>query len=63
MTAWKDEESRDRFAASPIHRKAVRNSLVTAQKMRFITVSVPETSLPMKWSEAQRHLENAPGYE
>ena len=63
MSAWKDEESRDLFAASPIHRKAVRNSRVTAQDMRFITVSVPETSLPMKWSEALRHLENAPVHE
>ncbi len=63
MTAWKDEESRDRFVASPIHRKAVRNSRFTSQNMRFITVSLPEASLPMKWSEARRHLENAPGYE
>jgi hypothetical protein len=63
MTAWKNEESRDRFAASPTHLKAVRNSRVTARNMRFVTVSVPEASLPMKWSEALRHLENAPGYE
>jgi hypothetical protein len=63
MTAWKDEASRDRFAASPVHLKAVRNSRVTARNMRFITVLVPEASLPMKWSEALRHLEQAPGYE
>ncbi len=63
MTAWEDEESRDRFASSPIHREAVRNSRVTSQNMRFITVSVPEASLPMKWSEALVHLENAPDYE
>ena len=63
MTAWKDEASRDRFAASPIHRAAVKNSGVTAQNMRFITVELPVTELPMKWTEALRLLDTAPSYE
>ena len=63
MTAWKDEASRDRFAASPIHRAAVKNSHVTAQNMRFITVTLPVSELPMKWTEALRLLETAPSYE
>lgn len=63
MTAWKDEDARDRFAASPIHRAAVKNSRVTAQNMRFISVTVPVSELPMKWREALRLLERAPAYE
>ncbi len=63
MTAWKDEASRDRFAASPIHRAAVKNSRVTAQNMRFVTIEVPVSSLPMKWPEALRLLETASAYE
>jgi heme-degrading monooxygenase HmoA len=63
MTAWKDEAARDRFAKSPIHLAAVRNSRTTAQNMRFVSVTVPASSLPMRWDEALRLLENAPPYE
>jgi len=63
MTAWMDEASRDRFAASPIHQAAVKNSSVTAQNMRFITVEVPVNELPMKWPDALRLLDTAPAYE
>lgn len=63
MTAWKDEASRDQFSQSPIHLAAVRNSRKTAQNMRFITVTVPASSLPMSWDEALRLLEEAPAYE
>jgi hypothetical protein len=63
MTAWKDEASRDRFAQSPIHLAAVRNSPTTAQNMRFVSVTVPASSLPMRWDEALRLLEDAPPYE
>lgn len=63
MTAWKDEASRDRFAASPIHRAAVKNSRFTAQNMRFVSVEVPVSKLPMQWSEALRLLETAAAYE
>ena len=63
MTAWKDEASRDRFATSPIHRAAVKNSRVTSQNMRFITVEVPVNELPLKWTDALRLLETAPAYE
>ncbi|MGL4398969.1 MAG: hypothetical protein ACRCXD_03795 [Luteolibacter sp.] len=63
MTAWKDEASRDRFAASPIHRAAVKNSRVTAQNMRFVSIEVPVSKLPMKWPEALRLLETATAYE
>lgn len=63
MTAWKDEASRNHFSRSPIHLAAVRNSRVTAQKMRFITVTLPAGSLPMSWDEAIRLLETAPAYE
>lgn len=63
MTAWKDTASRDRFAASPIHQAAVKNSRVTAQNMRFITVTLPVSELPMKWTEALRLLDSAPAYE
>jgi hypothetical protein len=63
MTAWKDEASRDLFSKSTIHRTAVRNSAQTAQNMRFISVTVPASSLPMSWDEALRHLEKAPAYD
>jgi hypothetical protein len=63
MTVWKDVASRDRFAASPIHRAAVKNSRSTAQNMRFITVEVPVSELPMKWRDALRLLDTAPAYE
>lgn len=63
MTAWKDEDSRDRFAASPIHRAAVKNSRFTAQNMRFVSVEVPVSKLPMQWTEALRLLETEPAYE
>jgi hypothetical protein len=63
MTAWKDKASRDQFSQSPIHLAAVRNSRTTAQNMRFITVTVPASSLPMSWDEALRLLEKAPIYE
>jgi heme-degrading monooxygenase HmoA len=63
MTAWEDEASRDRFARSPVHLAAVRNSRTTAQNMRFISVEVPASSLPLSWREALKHLEAAPGYE
>lgn len=52
MTVWKDEASRDRFAASPSHRAAIKNSRSTAQNMRFISVPLPVSELPMKWPEA-----------
>ena len=63
MTAWKDEASRDRFASSPVHRAAVKKSSVTAQNMHFISVKVPASALPMKWSEAMRLLDAAPAYD
>jgi hypothetical protein len=63
MTAWKDAASRDRFAASPVHQSAVRNSRVTAQNMRFVSVEVPVSELPMSWSAALRLLETAPSHE
>jgi hypothetical protein len=63
MTAWKDEASRDQFSKSPIHLAAVRNSRKTAQNMRFITVTVPASSLPMSWDKALALLETATPYE
>jgi hypothetical protein len=63
MTAWQDEASRDRFPASPVHRAAVKNSPVTAQNMRFISVKVPASAPPMKWTEALRLLDGAPAYD
>lgn len=63
MTAWKDIASRDRFAASPLHQAAVKNSRFTAQNMRFITVTLPVSELPMKWTEALSLLDSAPTYE
>jgi heme-degrading monooxygenase HmoA len=63
MTAWRDEAARNRFAKSPSHLAAVRNSSITAQNMRFVSVTVPASTLPMRWDEALRLLENAPPYE
>ena len=63
MTAWKDAASRDQFNQSPIHRSVVRNSRTTAQNMRFISVTVPASSLPISWDEAIRLLDSAPAYE
>jgi hypothetical protein len=63
MTAWKDTASRDRFAASPLHQAAVKNSRFTAQNMRFITVERPISDLPMPWPDALRLLDSAPAYE
>jgi hypothetical protein len=63
MTAWKDEASRVRFSKSPLHLDAVRNSSKTAQNMRFTSVTVPASSLPMSWDEAIRLLGEASAYE
>lgn len=63
MTTWKDAASRDQFNQSPIHRSVVRNSRTTAQNMRFISVTVPASSLPISWDEAIRLLDSAPAYE
>jgi hypothetical protein len=63
MTAWKDEASRDQFSQSPVHLSAVRNSPTTAQNMRFMSVTVSASSLPMSWDEAIRLLNTAPAYE
>ena len=63
MTAWKDESSRVRFSKSPLHLDAVRNSSKTAQNMRFTSVTVPASSLPMNWDEAIRLLGEASAYE
>jgi hypothetical protein len=63
MTAWKDEASRDQFSQSPVHLSAVRNTPTTAQNMRFMSVTVPASSLPMSWDEAIRLLNTAPAYE
>jgi len=63
MTAWKDEASRVRFSKSPLHLDAVRNSSKTAQNMRFTSVTVPASSLPMSWDGAIRLLGEASAYE
>ncbi len=63
MTAWKDAASRDQFSQSPVHLAAVRNSRTTAQNIRFISVTVPASSLPISWDEAIRLLDSAPAYE
>ena len=63
MTAWKDEASRNQFSQSPVHLSAVRNSPITAQNMRFMSVTVLTSSLPMSWDEAIRLLNTAPAYE
>ncbi len=63
ITAWKDEAARDQFARSPVHLAAVRNSRLTAQNMRFISLQVPASSLPMSWDKALRHLEKAQAYD
>lgn len=63
MTAWKDEASRNQFSQSPVHLSAVRNSPITAQNMRFMSVTVLASSLPMSWDEAIRLLNTAPAYE
>jgi heme-degrading monooxygenase HmoA len=52
QTAWVDEAARDGFAKSRTHRSAVQNSRQTSQKARFVTVTRPLSSLPMRWSEA-----------
>jgi heme-degrading monooxygenase HmoA len=62
MTAWKSEAAWDAFARSPSHLVAIKNSGVTSENMRFITVQVPASSLPMRWAEALRLLETAPEY-
>lgn len=63
MTAWGDEASRDAFVESPVHLRAMRNSRITAQNMRFTTVNVLAGSLPMHWEEALRLLKAAPAYD
>lgn len=63
MTAWKEKASRDQFSQSPVHLSTVRNSPTTAQNMRFMSVTVSASSLPMSWNEAIRLLNTAPAYE
>jgi hypothetical protein len=58
MTAWLDEESRDKFARSPAHLEAIRRSEVTSQNTSFVTVSRTPEALPMSWSEALKILSN-----
>jgi hypothetical protein len=62
MKAWENEAARDYFALTPAHRAAMANSDKTAQSMKFKTVTVPFSTLPVSWSEAHRLLENASEY-
>jgi heme-degrading monooxygenase HmoA len=63
MTAWKDEASQREFVRSPEHRDAVKNSGTTSQNMRFTSITMPASKLPLKWSDALKLLEQAPAYE
>ena len=59
MTAWINEEARDTFVQSPAHLIAVRRSGQTAQRLRFVTLNLPRSSLPMTWKDAMSLTENA----
>jgi hypothetical protein len=59
MTAWKDQASRDDFVLSPLYYAAMRNSRVTAQKMKFLTIETSLKDLPLAWKDALQRLESA----
>jgi hypothetical protein len=60
MTAWKDLAARDRFASSPTHMAAVRNSRNTCDATRFVTLELPARSVPLRWGEVVKLLSAAP---
>jgi heme-degrading monooxygenase HmoA len=57
MTIWRDHESADEFAVSPIHKEAVRVGMPTLRSSRFLRFDWPTNEVPPPWSDAIRRLE------
>lgn len=47
MTVRKNEDARDASAVSLVHRAAVRSSGAAAQAMKFVSLTVPASEVPM----------------
>ena len=62
MTAWRDTAAQKRFLKSDSHQRATRAGEELTTDMRFQTVEVPVTSLPLDWKSALTYLESAPRY-
>lgn len=57
MTVWRDEEALDAFVWSPVHQKAMRESIGVFENARFARLSIPARELPLPWARARAALE------
>ncbi len=62
VSAWDSHGARDRFTASKAHAQAVRGAREVAGEMRFATVELPTSELPLSWSRVITLLKNTPPY-
>jgi hypothetical protein len=60
LSAWRDDDSLDRFLASPEHVRAVREGGVPRSSVVFVRVPLPKALLPLSWPQAERLLGDEP---
>jgi len=60
MSAWRDDDSLDRFLASPEHVRAVRDGGIPRSSVDFVRVALPKALLPLSWPQAERLLADQP---
>lgn len=60
MSAWRDDDSLDRFLASPEHLRAVREGGIPRGTVDFVRVALPKALLPLSWTQAERLLDDEP---
>ena len=57
MSAWRDDDSLDRFLASPEHVRAVREGGIPRDAVDFVRLMLPKALLPLSWTQAERLLD------
>lgn len=60
MSVWRDDDSLDRFLASPEHVRAVREGGIPRGSVDFVRVALPKALLPLSWPQAERLLADQP---
>lgn len=56
MTAWRTDESRDRFIASEMHSRALLSARDSISSMRSRRIVLTVHDLPLRWTTALRFL-------
>lgn len=59
MTVWRDEESRARFVASPVHAEAMAAGLPSLERVRFRRLVLAAREIPLDWQRAEVLLDEA----